>query len=623
MAGVDPALVVFRGPSILSATLNLPSENPMAQKPRFRTATLPLYLILALTLLSGCNPDSDTADGDQASNAGSSDGNATMVLRGGKVITVDPAVEEGEAIAINGHLITAVGSNEEIEAFIGRDTEVIELEGRTVIPGLIEGHGHFLSLGATMQNLELADTTTWDEIVNMVAGAARNAPEGAWISGFGWHQDKWLQVPENAVEGVPRNDALNQAAPNNPVLLSHASGHAAIANDAALAAAGFGDLTENPDGGTIVRDQNGKATGLLRETAQRPVAAARTEWAEQRDPALQVAERREQVMLAGQEALAHGITSFQDAGTSFENIDFLRELEDEGALPVRLYVMVRFQTNEELDQRLPDYFMTYEDNDFLTVRSIKRQIDGALGVHGAWLLEPYTDLPSTSGLVLEPVEMIETTADIAIKHGYQLNTHAIGTRANRETLDIYQRAFVHHDVDGSDLRWRIEHAQHLDPMDVPRFAELGVIASMQGVHATSDGPWLPTRLGQERTDRTSYVWRNLIDSGAVINNGTDVPVESIDPFASLFSSVGRLMNNNQQLTPAMAMTRQEALESYTINNAFAAFEEDYKGSLTPGKLADMVVISQDIMTVPARQIPQTKADITIIGGEIRYQRTGD
>lgn len=545
---------------------------------------------------------------------------ASLVLSGGKVYSVDSEIVDGQAIAVNEHIITAVGTNDEISVFIGPDTEVIELEGRTVVPGLIEGHGHFLALGRARQNLELAETKTWDEIVGMVAGAAEHAPEGAWISGFGWHQDKWDRVPESSVDGVPTNAALNAAAPNNPVLLTHASGHAAIANDVALAAAGIGDLTEDPDGGTIVRDANGKATGLLRETAKRSVGSARTEWAAQRPETEQIAEKRQQVILAAEEALANGITSFQDAGTSFADIDFLRGLEAEGALPVRLYVMVRYQTNEELDARLPEYLMHYEDNDFLTVRSIKRQIDGALGVHGAWLLEPYTDLPETAGLVLETVEDIEHTADIAVRHGFQLNTHAIGTRANRETLDIYQRAFVHHDVGGSDLRWRVEHAQHLHPMDVPRFAELGVIASMQGVHATSDGPWLPTRLGQDRTERTSYMWRNLIDAGVIINNGTDVPVENIDPVASFYSSVARVMKNGERLTPAMAMTRQEALESYTINNAYAAFEEDVKGSLTPGKLADIVVLSQDIMSVPEEEIPNTKVDMTIVGGVVRFER---
>jgi predicted amidohydrolase YtcJ len=585
--------------------------------------------MLALVLLTVACERNDLAESAQSDTEAQAteretigpadmDDAASLVLRGGKVITVDPMIGEVEAIAVKGSEIWMVGKNAEISAFIGPETEVIELDGRTVIPGFIEGHGHFLMLGWAKQNLDLTKAQTWDEIVGMVAGAAEEVPEGAWISGFGWHQDKWLRVPETAVEGVPRNDAINDAAPNNPVLLTHASGHASIANDAALTAAGIGDLTEDPPGGTIVRAADGKATGLLRETAQDDVERARAEWDAQRSAEEKQAEKREQVMLAGEEALRYGVTSFQDAGTSFADIDLLRQLEEEGVLPVRLYVMVRYQRNAEMDAQLPDYYMPAGENDFLVVRSIKRQIDGALGTHGAWLLEPYTDLPSTSGLVLEPVEEIEETADIAVRHGFQLNTHAIGTRANRETLDIYQRAFLAHDVDGNDLRWRIEHAQHLDPADIPRFKELGVIASMQGVHATSDGPWLPTRLGQERADQTSYVWRNLLDAGAMINNGTDVPVESIDPIASFYSSVSRVMNNGEKLTPAMAMTREEALESYTINNAYAAFEEDMKGSLRPGKLADMVVLSQDIMTVPESQIPETRVDYTIVGGEIRY-----
>ncbi len=581
-------------------------------------------LLIAVLVAAACErsapPQSAPEPVQARAQPGDPDPAATLVLRDGKVITVDDSTGEAEAVAVDGYRIMAVGSDEEISKSIGPDTRVIELNGRTVIPGFIEGHGHFLGLGWARQNLDLTTAQTWEDIVNAVAGAAESTSEGDWISGRGWHQDKWLRLPETAVEGVPRNDRLNEVAPNNPVLLGHASGHAAIANDAALAAAGIGDLTEDPPGGTIVRDENGKATGLLRETAQRLAGAAREEWAGQRSDDEIHADKRDQVRLAGEEALRHGVTSFHDAGTSFEDIDFLRKLEAEGALPIRLYIMVRYESNETMDARLPDYFMPAGENDFLTVRSIKRQIDGALGAHGAWLLEPYTDLPGTSGLVLEPVAEIEETADIAMRHGFQLNTHAIGTRANRETLDIYQRAFTAYEVSGEPLRWRIEHAQHLDPVDVPRFAELGVIASMQGVHASSDGPWLPTRLGQERADRTSYVWRNLLNSGAIINNGTDVPVEPIDAVASFYSSVSRMMNDGERLTPAMAMTRQEALESYTINNAFAAFEEQFKGSLTPGKWADMVVLSQDIMTVPEAEIPKTQVDITIVGGEIRFQR---
>jgi predicted amidohydrolase YtcJ len=284
--------------------------------------------------------------------------------------------------------------------------------------------------------------------------------------------------------------------------------------------------------------------------------------------------------------------------------------------------MVRRQSNEELAEQLSSYRMVAEGNDFLTVRSVKRQIDGALGAHGAWLLEPYADLTNTPGLVLEPVADIERTAEIALEHGFQVNTHAIGDRGNRETLDIYQRVFERAGVDGRDLRWRIEHAQHIDPVDVPRFAELGVIAAMQGIHCTSDGPWIPSRLGDERTEATSYVWRDLIDSGAIIGNGTDVPVEPISAIASYYASVSRMTIQGERFYPAHVMTRMEALESYTINNAYAAFEEDIKGSLTPGKYADIVVLSQDILTVPEADIPRTEVDITIVGGVVKYEREG-
>jgi len=585
---------------------------------RWRASLLAVFMTGAL--LTGCSQEADesTATADATPDRPGAD----LVLRGGKVATVDPALGETEAIAISGAEILAVGTNDEISAYIGETTEVVELDGRFVMPGFIEGHGHFMSLGRAKQILDLNTVQNWDEVVNMVAVAVDQAEPGEWIFGRGWHQDKWDSLPEDAVEGVPVNETLNMVSPDNPVLLGHASGHAAFANDAALAAAGVGNDTADPAGGTIVRDANGKATGLLRETAQRLLNDAVDEFESQRTPEETDQIMRQRVFLAGQEAVAHGVTSFHDAGASFETIDFFKTLEDEGVLPIRLYVMVRRESNEEMDEKLPQYKMVAEGNDFLTVRSIKRQIDGALGAHGAWLLAPYEDLPHTPGLVLEPVEDIERTAEIAVKHGFQVNTHAIGDRANRETLDIYQRVFEATEVDGQALRWRIEHAQHIDPADVPRFAELGVIAAMQGVHCTSDGPWIPSRLGEERTKITSYPWRTLIESGALIGNGTDVPVEPIDAIASYTASVTRITKDGTAFHPEHVMTREEALESYTINNAIAAFEEDIKGSLTPGKLADLVVLSQDLLTVPDEELPNTEVDMTIIGGAVVYTRAG-
>ena len=313
------------------------------------------------------------------------------------------------------------------------------------------------------------------------------------------------------------------------------------------------------------------------------------------------------------------MTSFQDAGTSFSTIDGLKRLEAEGALPVRLYIMVRRASNEEMDARLADYYMPSEGDDYLTVRSIKRQIDGALGSHGAWLLEPYEDMPTSTGLVLETVEDITGTAHVAIKHGFQVNTHAIGDRANREVLDIYESVFDSAGT-GPDLRWRIEHAQHVHPDDIARFAELGVLASMQGVHATSDAPWIPLRLGNQRAEERTYLWRSFMNAGVLINNGTDVPVEDIAPLANFHSSVTRLTVDGSIFYPEQNMTRIEALRSYTINNAIAAFEEEYKGSLEVGKLGDVVVLDRDILTVSDEELAGARVDVTIVGGEVRYAR---
>jgi predicted amidohydrolase YtcJ len=582
-----------------------------------RARHVTIHLILAASLLAACGrePEQPAATTGAASQAETAD----LVLRGGTIATVDPALGTVEAIAIDGFTIAAAGSNEDVARWIGPDTRVIELEGRFAMPGFIEGHGHFMGLGEAKQMLDLTTARNWQDIVDQVAAAADKAAPGEWIFGRGWHQEKWDSVPEDAVEGVPVNDSLSAVSPDNPVLLEHASGHAAFANDAALAAAFIDDETPDPPGGTIVRGPDGEATGLLRETAQRLVAKAVEDYRSRMTLEQREALAREQVRLAGEEALKYGVTSFHDAGTSFETIDLYRELEAENALPVRLYVMVR-ASNDAMAELLPHYRMLAEGNDFLAVRSIKRQVDGALGSHGAWLLKPYTDMPQSTGLVLEPLEEIRRTAELALEHGFQVNTHAIGTRANREILDLYRDVWEQAVVDGSKLRWRIEHAQHLDAADVPRFAELGVIASMQGVHASSDGPWIPTRLGAERGGATSYVWRDLLDSGALIGNGTDVPVERVDPIASFHSSVSRMMASGERFHPEQSMTREEALASYTINNAYAAFEEEIKGSLTPGKLADVVVLSQNLLTVPEERIPETQVVMTIVGGEIRYER---
>jgi len=578
---------------------------------------LSFHFLLAF-FISGCVDNSETNQNDNNSEQGQI--TADLVLRSGFIATVDPAIGNVTAMAVNDFSITAVGSDQEINQFIGAETEIIELDGRFVMPGFIEGHGHYMSLGRSKQILDLNDVDGWEEIVSKVAVAVDKSKPGEWIFGRGWHQDKWNSVPEDAVEGVPVNDTLSKVSPENPVVLGHASGHAAFWNDAALEIAGVNDETLDPEGGTIVRDKSGKATGLMRETAQRLISKARNEYDGRLTPQQIDIQNRERARMAADEALKNGVTSFHDAGASFETIDFFKQLENEKALDVRLYVMVRREANDFMDVVLPQYRMIAEGNDFLTVRSIKRQIDGALGAHGAWLLEPYVDLPETSGLVLETVEDIRGTAEVAVKHGFQVNTHAIGDRANRETLNIYEQVWKDLEVDGKQLRWRIEHAQHIDPEDIPRFGQLGVIASIQAVHGTSDGPWIPSRLGDERAKSTSQPWRTLFDTGAVITNGTDVPVERIDPIASYYSSVTRIMNNGDAFYPEHKMTREEGLETYTINNAYAAFEEDIKGTLSPGKYADFIVLSNNLLNVEENEIPLTVVEMTFVGGELKYKK---
>jgi len=542
-----------------------------------------------------------------------------LVLRGGVVATVDAGNTMAEAVAIDDGWIVAVGSDEDVDTLIGAQTRVIELDGRLAMPGFIEGHGHYMSLGNSKTILDLTGAANWDEIVQMVADAAAEAEPGEWIRGRGWHQEKWDRPPDPAVEGNPTQATLTAVSPDNPVLLGHASGHAGFANAAALALAGYDRDSEPPPGGELVRDENGELTGLLRETAQRPVSGAFADSQLGRTTEEIEAQFRREVALAAEEALSKGVTSFQDAGSGFGTIDRLMEMEAEGALPVRLYIMVRRQSNEDMDARLADYYMPSEGDDYLTVRSIKRQIDGALGSHGAWLLEPYEDMPTSAGLVLETVADITGTAHVAIKHGFQVNTHAIGDRANREVLDIYEAVF---DSAGArdNLRWRIEHAQHVHPDDIVRFAELGILASMQGVHATSDFPWVPIRLGDTRAEERTYLWRSFLDAGVPINNGTDVPVEDIDPLASFRASVTRQTADGSIYYPEQNMTRTEALRSYTINNAYAAFEEQYKGSLEVGKLGDVAVIDRNILTVPDGELADARVDVTIVGGEVRYER---
>lgn len=542
---------------------------------------------------------------------------ATMVLRDGKIITMDPAKPEVRALAVRGDRIVALGTMAEVEPFVGPATEIVDLSGLTAVPGLIEGHGHFMGLGQSRQVLDLMDVTSWDEIVRLVGEAAAKAQPGEWIRGRGWHQEKWTSVPQPNVEGFPLHDTLSKVAPNNPVLLEHASGHAAYVNAKAMELSGITAATKNPAGGEILKDRGGRPIGVLRESASDLAEEALAKAMASRTSEQRAADGRKTIQLAVQAALEKGVTSFQDAGESFATIDLLKQAADEGLLGIRLWVMVR-DSNENIAAKMASYKAVGLANQHLTIAAIKKTIDGAIGSRGAWLLEPYADLPSSTGLNTAPVEEVKALAALAAASGVQLGVHAIGDRANRETLDIFEATFKANPA-VKDWRWRIEHAQHLHPNDIPRFGQLGVIASMQGIHATSDAPYVRARLGDARVDAGAYVWQKLMRSGAIVSNGTDVPVERIDPMPNLHATITRKLGDGTVFMPAERMSREEALRSYTYNAAYAAKEETLKGSLAAGKLADVTILTKDPLTVAEDEMPGIGVAYTIVGGKVAYR----
>jgi predicted amidohydrolase YtcJ len=547
---------------------------------------------------------------------------ADLVLRNGKIVTVDESRPVAEALAVSGDTIAAVGSNQEIQAYVGPSTRVIDLKGALATPGFIDAHVHFTGVGDAAKNLKLSTAGSWNDIVRMVGDAAKKAKPGEWILGRGWHQEKWSETPSPNVEGFPLHEALSRVSPDNPVWLTHASGHAGFANALAMKMAEVTKSTADPSGGKILRDSSGDATGLFNERAQTIVGNALARDLATRTPAKVEADLREVIELASREALSKGLTSVNDAGSPPSTIEVMKKVVDEGKLPVRVWMMLR-EDASKLAADMPKYrVVNYGDKRF-TVRAVKRAIDGALGSRGAWMLEPYADLPSTSGFNTDSLDDVRTISELAIGNDYQMAIHAIGDRGNREVLNIYEETFRKHpEKNSKDLRWRIEHAQHISAADIPRFGRLGVIPSMEGIHCTSDAPYVLARLGPRRAEEGAYVWQKLMKSGAVIANGTDAPVEDIDPIASFYASVSRKTKDGSLFYPEQRMSRMEALRSYTINAAFAGFDDGIKGSLRAGKLADITVFSKDLMTVPDDQIPTTRVLYTIVGGRVQYTGAG-
>lgn len=567
-----------------------------------RTIIINLSIILSSLILIRCSSKIPTAD---------------LILLNGNIITVDKTNSKVEAIAIKSDTIMAVGTNANIKKLVGDSTSVIDLKGKTAIPGFIESHAHLIGTGKSLMNVNLKGARNWDEVIYLVASAASNARRGEWIIGRGWHQEKWDPVPENNVNGYPIHTKLSNATPNNPVMLSHASGHAVFANAKAMEIANITSGTKDPRGGKIIRDSKGNPIGVFMEEAEKLISDAYKSYAQSKSLEKQIADKKKAIQLAMKECLSNGITSFHDAGASFEDLKLLKEMADNNELNIRLYEMIG-EDYKTIKDSLENYkTIGYGDN-HLTIRAIKVYMDGALGSRGAWLLSPYKDSPNESGLNVTPIYNIRKLANLAIEKDFQLCTHAIGDKANRTTLNLYEEVFNKYSKD--NLRWRIEHAQHLSEKDIPRFAELGVIAAMQSIHCTSDAPFVEKRLGKYRAQNGSYAWVSLLKNNTIICNGTDSPVESLSTMENFYAAVTRKLSNGVTFYPEEKMNRMDALKSYTINGAYAAFEEDIKGSLETGKLADIVVLSKDILTIPESEILNTKIIYTIVGGKLLYEK---
>lgn len=544
---------------------------------------------------------------------------ATLVIKGGKIYTVNENNEVAEAVAVTGDRITFVGSASDADQMIGEGTEVIDLQGKIMTPGFIEGHGHLMGVGYNELNLDLADVKSFDDMIARVKDAVSRSSPGAWIVGRGWHQDKWDAKPDVMVKGFPVHKALSEVSPDNPVFLRHASGHAGFANAKAMEVAGVNILSiekyksEGGEGGEVIRDQLGNPTGLFNERAMSLINA--------HIPANSSETDVQALDLAIKACLRNGITSFHDAGVDRAGIELFQKFKREQKLGVRLYVMIT-GTDPQLVYEWLKKGPEIDSSGVLTIRSIKLNCDGALGSRGAWLLEPYTDRPDFSGMATLSMDTVMKISREALKYGFQVCSHAIGDRANREVLDRYEAAYRENPV-SADSRFRIEHAQHIHPDDIPRFAKLGVIPAMQAIHMSSDRPWAIERLGEQRIREGAYMWQALLKSGSKIINGTDAPVEPLNPIPSFYASVTRKTLKGLPeggYEPEQKMSRIQALRSYTIDAAYGAFEETIKGSIEPGKLADFTIFSHDLMTVAEDSILHAEVSMTFVGGKPVFQK---
>jgi predicted amidohydrolase YtcJ len=530
---------------------------------------------------------------------------ADMVLTNGLVRTANAAQPRAEAVAVTDGRISFVGSALEARRLIGVGTTIVDLEGAVVMPGLIDSHGHVGDLGTFLRNVDLFGTATEQEAVDRIAERATEAVGDGWLLGRGWDQNEWGNTD------FPTKASLSAAIPDRPVSLERVDGHALWVNQAALDAAGIDRNTPDPAGGRIVRDARGEATGVLVDNAMDLMLDV--------IPPLTPGELREGVRLAQEELNRFGITSAVDAGAKRGELEAMEAMALAGELTFRNFAMVYGADRDLLAdwlERGPTGWI--DEGHTLRVDAIKISADGALGSRGAALIEDYSDEAGNAGLLLLEPDTLRRIADAAAEAGFQFNVHAIGDRANRIALDVFEETLARHQL--TDHRWRVEHAQIVARQDLARFAGLGVIPAMQAIHQSSDMAWVPDRIGYSRS-LGAYAWRSLLDDGVIIPGGSDFPVESADPRRSLYAAVTRQNDDGWPAGgwfPAERMTREESFLSMTLWGAYATFAEDEIGSIEVGKLADLVVVGDDYMTMPADEILDLPILMTLFGGEVVY-----
>ncbi len=533
---------------------------------------------------------------------------ANLVFTNGNIYTVNERQPKAEAIAVTGNKIVFLGSNRDVQKHIGKSTRVIDLKGKTMVPGFTDSHHHLSGVGFREMTLNLEGTTSLEDFLAKVKARVDQAKPGEWITGRGWIETFWKPPV------FPTREQLDKVAPNNPLYLTRADGHGAVVNSAALKIAGIDRNTPNPFGGEISKDKSGEPNGMLLDAAQGLVR--------RHIPPTSIEDAERAILIGAKRNIELGWTQIQDAGGSYADVDLYRKLYGEGKLKLRVYKAVHGPSaaSKRLLQEGPR-IGAFDDR--FNLRSIKVVFDGALGSRGAALLEPYADAPESTGLLTTKESELVPMLEEALRKGIQVETHAIGDLANRRILDLYEQAFAAVPASQrkvADPRWRVEHAQIVNPKDLARFAQLGVIPSMQPSHAIGDLHFAPSRVGIKRL-AGAYAWATLIKSGAIIAGGSDAPVERGEPMIEFYAAVARKDQkgfSGEGWHPEEAVTREQALKMFTIWPAFAAFEEKLRGSIEVGKLADFSIFSADIMTIPEMEILKTPCVMTVIGGEVVY-----